>query len=96
LSAAEFAISLVTRFGRPITATSANRSTMASAVTSDEVRSQFGTSLDVLVDGGILPARGGSTLLDLVSDPPVLLREGPISFENLSEFFGGNIRRQVA
>jgi tRNA A37 threonylcarbamoyladenosine synthetase subunit TsaC/SUA5/YrdC len=69
---------------------------MASAVTCDEVRSQLGTSLDVLIDGGVLPARGGSSLLDLVSDPPVLLREGPVSFESLSEFFGGNIRRQVA
>jgi L-threonylcarbamoyladenylate synthase len=95
-SAAEFATSLVTRFERPITATSANRSNMVSAVTCDEVRSQLGTSLDVLIDGGILPARGGSSLLDLVSDPPVLLREGPVSFESLSEFFGGNIRRQVA
>ena len=95
-AAAEFATSLVTRFGRPVTATSANRSSMASAVNCDEVRSQLGTSLDVLIDGGVQPARGGSTLLDLVSDPPVLLREGPISFESLSEFFGGNIRRQVA
>jgi L-threonylcarbamoyladenylate synthase len=94
--AAQFATSLVTRFGRPITATSANRSTLASAVSCDEVRSQLGTSLDILIDGGILPVRGGSTLLDLVSDPPVLLREGPISFERLSEFFRGNIRRQVA
>jgi len=93
---ANFATSLVTRFERPVTATSANRSTMASAVTCDEVRSQLGTSLDVLIDGGVLPARSGSTLLDLVSDPPVLLREGPVSFESLSEFFGGNIRRQVA
>jgi len=96
LAAAEFATSLVRRFGGPLTATSANRSTMASAVSCDEVRNQLGQSLDVLIDGGILPVRGGSTLLDLVSDPPVLLREGPISFESLSEFFGGNIRRQVA
>ncbi len=93
---AEFATSLVSRFGRPVTATSANRSTMASAVTADEVRKQLGTSLDVLIDGGVLPAPGGSSLLDLVSDPPVLLREGPVSFESLSEFFGGNIRRRVA
>jgi L-threonylcarbamoyladenylate synthase len=93
---AEFATSLVSRFRRPITATSANRSTMPSAVTCDEVKSQLGTSLDVLIDGGVLPARTGSTLLDLVSDPPVLLREGPVSFESLNEFFGGNIRRQVA
>jgi L-threonylcarbamoyladenylate synthase len=95
-AAAEFATSLVTRFQRPITATSANRSTNAAAISCDEVRSQLGNSLDILIDGGVLPVRGGSTLLDLVSDPPVLLREGPISFESLSEFFRGNIRRHVA
>ena len=53
-------------------------------------------SLDALIDGGSLPARGGSTLLDLTVDPPVLLREGPVSFETLHEFFHGHIRRQVA
>jgi L-threonylcarbamoyladenylate synthase len=93
---AEFATSLVTRFGRPITATSANRSTLASPVTCDEVLSQLGASLDALIDGGTLPVRGGSTVLDLVSDPPVVLRDGPISFESLNEFFEGKIRRQVA
>jgi L-threonylcarbamoyladenylate synthase len=94
--AAEFASSLITRFGAPITATSANRSTRPAAVTSAEVRNDLGESLDALIDGGVLPARGGSSLLDLTSDPPVLLREGPISFESLHEFFGGKIRRQVA
>jgi L-threonylcarbamoyladenylate synthase len=94
--AAEFATSLVGRFGLPITATSANRSAVASAVTAQEVLDQLGSSLDALIDGGTLPVRGGSTLLDLTSDPPVLLREGPISFESLSEFFMGRIRRQVA
>lgn len=94
--AAEFATTLVGRFGKPITATSANRSTMPGAVTFDEVRNQLGPSLDALIDGGVLPARGGSSLLDLTADPPVLLREGPISFESLHEFFAGKIRRRVA
>jgi L-threonylcarbamoyladenylate synthase len=94
--AARFANSLVTKFGKPITATSANRSTMPSAVTAGEVRDQLGKSIDILIDGGDLPARSGSSLLDLTCDPPVLLREGPISFESLHELFGGNIRRQVA
>ena len=57
---------------------------------------QLGASLDALVDGGTLPARGGSTLLDLTVDPPLVLREGPVSFETLHEFFHGHIRRQVA
>jgi L-threonylcarbamoyladenylate synthase len=90
------AIGLVSRLERPITATSANRTGRPSAVTADEIRLQFADGLDALVDGGVLPVRSGSTLLDMTTDPPILLREGPISFETLHDFFNGRIRRQVA
>ena len=91
--AASFATTLTERFKKPVTATSANRSGTAAAVSAGEVRSQLGESVDILIDGGTLPARGGSTLLDLTGDVPVLLREGPIPFESLHEFFKGRIRR---
>jgi L-threonylcarbamoyladenylate synthase len=93
---AAFASELVERFGKPITATSANRSGMPSAVTADEVRAQLGDSMDALIDGGTLPARSGSTLLDLTVDPPVVIREGPVTFESLEQFFKGRLRRHVA
>ena len=93
---AGFATALVSRFGGAVTATSANRSGMPSAVTAEEVVRQLGDSIDALVDGGMLPSSAGSTLLDLTADPPVLLREGPLSFEALAEFFEGRIRRRVA
>jgi L-threonylcarbamoyladenylate synthase len=99
---APFAITLVNRFGKPITATSANRSGRPAPVTAEEVRAEFGDAVDgvdgvdALIDGGVLPDRGGSTVLDLTADPPTLLREGPISFAALEEFFKGRIRRQVA
>ena len=91
---APFATELVRRFGGPITGTSANRSGSLSCVTADEVRSQL-SSLPLLVDGGQLPARSGSTLLDLTTDPPELLREGPVAFDALRDFFEGNVRRRV-
>jgi len=93
---AAFATGLVSRLGSPVTATSANRSGMPSPVTAEEVQSQLGDSIDALVDGGVLPSSGGSTLLDLTADLPVLLREGPVPFEALVEFFEGRIRRRVA
>jgi L-threonylcarbamoyladenylate synthase len=92
---ASFATDLIGRFKRPITATSANRSGMPSTATVEDIRVQLGESLDAIIDGGVLPG-GSSTLLDLDADPPVLLREGPISFESLQEFLEGRIRRQVA
>ena len=93
---APIATSLLKRFGKPITATSANRTGQPSAITADEIRSQLGEGLDAIVDDGSLPVRGGSTLLDITADPPLLLREGPISYETLQTFFNGRIRRQVA
>jgi L-threonylcarbamoyladenylate synthase len=93
---APFATTLVNRYGQPITGTSANRSGRPATVTAEEVREELGDAVDALIDGGVLPARGGSTILDLTVDPPVLLREGPISFAVLEEFFNGRIRRQVA
>ena len=92
---AEFTTTLVQHLGTPITATSANRSGLPAAITAAEVRAQLDESPDALVDGGELPSRGGSTILDLTTDTPWLLREGPISFESLQQFFEGNIRRQA-
>jgi L-threonylcarbamoyladenylate synthase len=91
-----WATKLIERFGSAITATSANRSGLPTAVTAEEVEAQLGNSIDALIDGGALPSRSGSTMLDLTGDLPVLLREGPISFERLHEFFKGRIRREVA
>ena len=92
---AAFATTLVKCFGKPVTATSANRSGMPSCITADEVQLQLGDSVDAIVDGGVLPSRGGSTLLDMTIDPPVLVREGPVTFEALAQFFNGRIRRQA-
>ncbi len=93
---ARFATELVARFGRPITATSANQSGLPSTISADEVREQLGESVDAIVDGGVLSVRGGSTILDLTVDPPAILREGPVTFESLAKFFNGRLRRHVA
>jgi L-threonylcarbamoyladenylate synthase len=90
---AVFATTLIDRFGRPITATSANRSGMPAAVTPDEVRAQLDDAVDAVVDGGTLATRMGSTVLDLTVDPPMVLREGPITFEMLNQFFKGRLQK---
>ena len=91
--AAPFAVELVRRFGNPITATSANRSGSPSCITAEEVRAQLGGSIEMLIDGGELPSRGGSTLLDLTAGMPTLRREGPVTFETLRNVFGSNLRK---
>jgi L-threonylcarbamoyladenylate synthase len=84
-AAAPFAARLLSALDRPITATSANRSGMPSAITAQEVRIQLEDRLEMLIDGGALPERGGSTLLDLTTTPPKVLREGPISAADLRD-----------
>lgn len=91
-----FATTLVNRFGKPVTATSANRSGLPAAITAREVCDQLGGEVDAVVDGGELPYRTGSTILDLTMDPPVVLREGPVTFDSLLEFFEGKVQREVA
>jgi L-threonylcarbamoyladenylate synthase len=82
---APFANRLLDSLGHPITATSANRTGMPTAVTAAEVQDQLGESVAQLIDGGELPSRGGSTLLDLTETPARLLREGPITAAELSD-----------
>ena len=90
--AAEFATRLVRALGRPLTATSANRSGQPSTASAEEVRAQLGPDLEMLVDGGVLTSPLGSTVLDLTQEQPVLLREGPVSRAALAEALNGNIR----
>ena len=82
---APFAQRLIGAFDRPITATSANRAGMPSTITASEVRKQLGDSIEMIIDGGTLPSRGGSTLLDLTAIPARLLREGPIAEAELGD-----------
>jgi L-threonylcarbamoyladenylate synthase len=74
---------LASAAGAPVTATSANRSGGPPPITAERVQAVFGDEVDLILDGG--PATGGppSTLLDLCVEPPVLLREGKISADQL-------------
>jgi L-threonylcarbamoyladenylate synthase len=82
----------VRAFGRPLTATSANKSGLASTSSADEVRAQLGMDLEMLIDGGVLANPQGSTILDLAQKRPTIVREGPVSRKALEQALGGNIQ----
>jgi L-threonylcarbamoyladenylate synthase len=67
----------------PLAATSANLSGEPSASTADEVQSQIGSKVDLILDGGKSPGGKASTVLDCTSDKPVILRVGPLSWEDI-------------
>jgi L-threonylcarbamoyladenylate synthase len=78
------AIALIQGVGSPIVGTSANLSGWPSALTADEVGSQFGDKIDLVIDGGRCPGRE-STIVDVTGEVPRVLREGAISREELKE-----------
>jgi L-threonylcarbamoyladenylate synthase len=78
-----FARQLLRAFGRPLTATSANISGRAAAVDAYEVRSQFGSRVDMIFDGGRTAGIVGSTIVGFEGDEIKLIREGMIPFDDI-------------
>lgn len=68
----------------PITATSANPTGKRPAVAPEEVIEYFNGGIEVLIDGGVLPGKTGSTVVDATSGMVVVVREGVISSEELA------------
>lgn len=67
----------------PITATSANPSGKKPPVTPSEVLDYFNGSIDILVDGGELHGKKGSTVVDATGPDILLIREGEIPREEI-------------
>lgn len=82
------ALTLLSQFNRGIAAPSANRFGRISPTTADHVRSELGQSVDVILDGGSCSVGLESTIVDLTSESPRLLRPGGISRAMLAEVLG--------
>jgi len=81
-------VALIDGLGTPVVGTSANLSGKPSALTADEVYSQFGNELDLVIDGGRCLGGRESTIVDVTGETPVVLREGAISREELRQVCG--------
>ncbi len=78
LPACKLARSLIRSSGTPLTATSANLSTLPSCSSASQVLGQIGGRVDVIVDGGAVPANKPSTVIDLTGPKMQVIREGAI------------------
>lgn len=78
-----FARQLLRAFGKPITATSANISGHGAAIDAHEVRTQFGSRIDMIFDGGHTPGKTGSTIIGLEESRLKLIREGVIPYDDI-------------
>ena len=76
-------IALVKGLGAPITGTSANISGGNNPLTAEDVFNQLRYRVDMIIDGGRCPIGVSSTVLDLTTNPPKIIREGAISRDQL-------------
>jgi len=84
LSSHPVATALAKKLGHPLTATSANLSGKHECTSADEVIQGIGDQIDAVIDGGQTPGGSGSTIIDVTTDPPAILREGVIPKNKLT------------
>jgi L-threonylcarbamoyladenylate synthase len=72
--------------GVPLTATSANLSGVAAPSHPDEVARSLSDRIDLLIDAGTTPGGPPSTIVDVSSPVPTLVRAGAISVEEIRKY----------
>jgi L-threonylcarbamoyladenylate synthase len=77
---------IVQKLKRPLTATSANLTGAPECTRASEVAEQIGDKIDAIIDLGDTPGAKGSTIIDVTSTPPVILREGAISRKTIERY----------
>jgi L-threonylcarbamoyladenylate synthase len=89
------ALELLRRFGGGVAAPSANRFGRVSPTRAEHVLNDLGDDIDVLLDGGECDVGVESTILDLTSQVPRLLRPGGVTVEQIEALLGVGVDRTV-
>ncbi|TEU14057.1 MAG: threonylcarbamoyl-AMP synthase [Anaerolineales bacterium] len=76
---------LIVALGAPLAGTSANLAGNPSPVTAQEVVGELAGRIELVLDGGPCPGGIPSTVLDLTTDPPMILRPGAIAEEDIRD-----------
>jgi L-threonylcarbamoyladenylate synthase len=82
------ALALLRAVGRPVAAPSANRSGQVSPTTPQHVLDGLAGRIDAVLDSGPCPLGVESTVLDLTTDRPFLLRPGGATVEAIEALIG--------
>jgi L-threonylcarbamoyladenylate synthase len=82
------ALSLINLAGVPLAAPSANASTKPSPTTAEHVRYDLNGKIKFILDGGACQVGVESTVVDGMCDPPVVLRPGGVSIDEIRKCEG--------
>lgn len=88
ISSQPIAIQLARELGRPLTATSANPSGKQAASTIEQAKNYFAGEIEIFLDGGKLPAKIGSSVVEVIEDRIKIIREGEISVTQIAAIIG--------
>lgn len=80
------ALSLLEKSGLPLAAPSANISGRISPTTAEHVRQEFGDKVAMVLDGGDCEVGIESTIVDLTTEPALILRHGKITVDDLKKY----------
>jgi L-threonylcarbamoyladenylate synthase len=72
----------------PMAVSSANISGSPAAVTAQDARSQLGDLVEVYLDAGASDRQAASTIVDLTSAQPRILRSGPVTADAIAKVLG--------
>ena len=76
-------------YQKPLVSTSANPSGQKSALSPEEVSCYFPSGIDICVDGGVLSASKGSTIVAIQDQEIQILRQGDVALADLMEVAHG-------
>lgn len=82
------ALTLIKLTGTPLAAPSANASTRPSATTAGDVLEDMDGRIELILDGGACLVGVESTVVDGLCDPPVILRPGGVSLDEIRSIPG--------
>jgi L-threonylcarbamoyladenylate synthase len=82
-AANRYARALLEAAQSPLIATSANRSGMPGSRRVDQLDPKLMAAVDMVLDGGTLPGRRPSSVVDVSADMPVLLRKGAVPLSDI-------------
>jgi L-threonylcarbamoyladenylate synthase len=88
ISSQLIATGLAQSFGRPLTATSANPSGQQAASTIEQAQNYFASDIEIFLDGGKLPSKTGSSVVEVIDDRIKMIRAGEISLGQLAATIG--------
>lgn len=82
---------LISAFGKPLVAPSANRSGHISPTRAAHVAADLGDVIDLIIDGGACEKGVESTIVSFIGDAPELLRPGAVATQDLANFLEGKL-----